>query len=46
MPKAFNAVTEEINRLDIAEHPAFKRLFGQAGFNLIDSTGLEDFLKI
>ena len=46
MPKVFNAVTAEINRLDIAEHPAFKRLFGQAGFSLIDSSQLEEFLKI
>ena len=46
IPKAFNAVSAEINPLGIAEHPGYKRLFGQAGFSLIDSSQLEEFLKI
>lgn len=44
MPKAFNAVTEEINRLDIASNPIFQRLFGEAGFLLLSSDGLDNFL--
>ncbi len=45
MPKAFNAVTEEINRLDIESSPIFKRLFEQAGFLLIKTGDLENFLN-
>ena len=37
MPKAFNAVTAQINQLDMASHPVFKRLFGEAGFQWLTS---------
>lgn len=44
MAKAFNAVTAEINRIEISEHPVFKRLFAEAGFTLLDSVRMQDFL--
>ena len=44
MPKAFNAVTAQINQLDMASHPVFKRLFGEAGFQWLTSQELENFI--
>lgn len=44
MVKAFNAVTAEINRIEIGKHPVFKRLFEEAAFCLLGSAQLEDFL--
>lgn len=44
MAKAFNAVTAEINRIEISEHPVFKRLFAEAGFTLLDCVRIQDFL--
>ena len=44
MVKAFNAVTAEINRIEIGKHPVFKRLFEEAAFSLLGSAQLEDFL--
>lgn len=44
MPKAFNTVTAEINRIEIGKHSIFKRLFEQEGFTLLNSAQLTDFL--
>ena len=46
MPKAFNAVTAQINQLDMASHPVFKRLFGEAGFQWLTSQELENFISL
>ena len=45
MPKAFNAVIAQINQLDMASHPVFKRLFGEAGFQWLTSQELENFIS-
>lgn len=44
MPKAFNTVTAEINRIEIGKHSIFKRLFEQEGFTLLNSAQVTDFL--